>query len=318
MTLNKYMLPKLLEYYAGIKAVTPIPILPGMRSDFTPEEFDQIRLDGMDKTLAVESALVSVWLVKFRRQVEVLSAKIESILNARDLETENLNDIAHEISLQIEMHLGTDGSVTVPLAVASVPFIRRTIARVMETFKLGKTFKIQENLLLDRVRRFVLNTLGDAFNIPRFRPVLEKIIQRALQERIAGTLLKKHLATEINAALLSKSTHFSNVASVSNMLARNAASVIMMDKTGVTGYRITAVLDRRTCAFCRFQDGRIISVSQGMSAVNRLLNSTTPEEIESLIPFITHTERNYPEFTIFTRFIGVFHPGCRCYLVPIY
>lgn len=94
---------------------------------------------------------------------------------------------------------------------------------------------------------------------------------------------------------------------------------------GVTKYRLSAVLDHRTSAFCRWINGKEFEVQGARERIVKTLQATSPDDLKTLAPWPNQSKASMAEIEGLTtkqleaRGFNVppFHPNCRtiCVLV---
>lgn len=94
---------------------------------------------------------------------------------------------------------------------------------------------------------------------------------------------------------------------------------------GVLRYRLTAVLDSRTSAFCRMINGKEFLVEDARRSINEVLSVQDPDDVKVLQPWPKQTKAQIASYedldakqlTALNLHIPPFHPGCRtlCVLV---
>ena len=89
---------------------------------------------------------------------------------------------------------------------------------------------------------------------------------------------------------------------------------------GVTTYRISAVLDDRTCPVCESLDGTEFEVDKAFARVEAALGMDDPDDLKVAAPWPDKDEDlaiSPEELQAAGYDAPPFHPGCRCILVPV-
>ena len=97
------------------------------------------------------------------------------------------------------------------------------------------------------------------------------------------------------------------------------------DLLGLTTYKLSAVLDGRTSAFCRAINGKVFKVDDARKSINEILSVQNPDDVKSLQPWPKqdkasmekYAEMTPEELTAAGLHIPPFHPGCRTMLVRV-
>lgn len=95
--------------------------------------------------------------------------------------------------------------------------------------------------------------------------------------------------------------------------------------TGITEYKLTAVLDSRTSDFCRMINGKTFKVEDARRSIVQILESDNPDDVRILQPWPKQTKAALEEFRTLSAeeltarglHIPPFHPGCRTVLVTV-
>ena len=95
--------------------------------------------------------------------------------------------------------------------------------------------------------------------------------------------------------------------------------------TGVDMYRITAVLDTRTCPVCRAIDGRVFSVPHGKAKMDVALGVEHPDDLKALSPWPSQSKDSVAvleaasdaEVEAAGFSLPPFHPKCRCIVTKL-
>lgn len=70
---------------------------------------------------------------------------------------------------------------------------------------------------------------------------------------------------------------------------RNYADISAMHSAGIKRYEISAVMDKRTSRICQNMNGRVFTVKQGMSLLERYAIAESPEEFVEITPWVSAT-----------------------------
>lgn len=97
------------------------------------------------------------------------------------------------------------------------------------------------------------------------------------------------------------------------------------DLLGLTTYKLSAVLDGRTSAFCRAINGKVFKVDDARKSINEILSVQNPDDVKALQPWPKqdkasmekYAEMTAEELTAAGLHIPPFHPGCRTMLVRV-
>lgn len=113
-----------------------------------------------------------------------------------------------------------------------------------------------------------------------------KVMRVALEQELALTGGHLTLADVVPARYAGNVAEYNNILSsnVANR-ARNFSRMSSLSDGGVERYRITAVLDNRTSEICEFMNGKEFTVSQGLSQMERMID-TDPEGLKEAAPWI--------------------------------
>ena len=174
---------------------------------------------------------------------------------------------------------------------------------------------------LDRLKRDVAEQgklLADAREIERYeleRKLRVTALQNAQQDIIDS--LKKQLAE------LRKSEMIANL---STARAHHFGFLDWAQENGIEYYKISAVLDAKTCAACAAMDGRIFQVQVAVDYKDRFMEiQGDADKIKAEMPFLTKDAAadivkdmlvgNGQTGDVF--YFPPFHPGCRCTVVAV-
>lgn len=88
---------------------------------------------------------------------------------------------------------------------------------------------------------------------------------------------------------------------------------------GISTYKLVAVLDGRTSAFCQMINGKTFSVKDARASIVKILDIEDPNEVKTLQPFPNQSKASMENFSSLTPeqlveqnlHIPPFHPGCR-------
>jgi hypothetical protein len=91
------------------------------------------------------------------------------------------------------------------------------------------------------------------------------------------------------------------------------------DLLGFSDYRLDAVLDGRTSAFCRIINGHVFRVEDAHESITRILKVENPDDLKTVQPWPkqttealkTYKEMTAEQLTAAGLHIPPFHPGCR-------
>lgn len=131
----------------------------------------------------------------------------------------------------------------------------------------------------------------DEFN--RRADMFSQGTSRVIQQGLAEGLRNEDIAR--NLKLLGEKTHVRRsenywrlVATNASNRARNYGHIRSMVDAGVSSYRYSAVMDKRTSMECRSLDGTVFPVSAAVKAYNDLEFQTqnNPSAVESVMPFV--------------------------------
>jgi hypothetical protein len=97
------------------------------------------------------------------------------------------------------------------------------------------------------------------------------------------------------------------------------------DVRGLTQYRISAQLDKRTCPVCATLDGRVFDVSDAASLLRDALGADNPDDLKNIQPWPPQDRRSVEEIASLSDDelvergwnVPPFHPWCRCILTPV-
>lgn len=95
-------------------------------------------------------------------------------------------------------------------------------------------------------------------------------------------------------------------------------------ESGVTNYRVDAVLDERTCEVCRHMDGWVFPVEAGLQLAQQIMDTEDPEALKALAPFYAQNKASLAalggygteDFINEGMSLPPYHPLCRCILTP--
>lgn len=95
------------------------------------------------------------------------------------------------------------------------------------------------------------------------------------------------------------------------------------DLIGLTVYKLSAQLDNRTSAFCRFIDGKVFRVEDAKPVINQAVHAGDPNDLKTIQPWPSQSKAAMERYEKMTQAEMVderlhappYHPGCRTIMV---
>jgi hypothetical protein len=183
-------------------------------------------------------------------------------------------------------------------------------AKEAETTKLGGTFAMSslDTALVDTLAAdgpYWINEFYGEHLSARISEVGRKAtIETGLGRKAAGDVMRKTLEKEFR--LLGGPSPFissvparfaGNVGNYTRIVAANVtqrnrvySSISAYQTSGIQEYIISAVMDERTTEVCQEMNGRKFFVNEGVSQLNRIAATETPEEFIEMAPWPSNVE----------------------------
>jgi hypothetical protein len=137
----------------------------------------------------------------------------------------------------------------------------------------------------------------------------------------------EEIGAKLSAAVMGGTTMLADVSS--NLVTSRLAAYGFLAEAAqdnVTSYKISAILDDRTCPVCLEMDGtEFDGIDSALSRVEQSLSTDDPDELKTLAPFADQSKQGIKDLQDASpddlQALGVdtppFHPFCRCLLVAM-
>lgn len=100
--------------------------------------------------------------------------------------------------------------------------------------------------------------------------------------------------------------------------ARSYGAVIRMQHSGVATFRFVAVMDERTSPICREMNGRIFTIEQASTHIERVTGATSPEAVKTTSPWVPPSQvmgKSPVELAAMGVILPPLHGNCRSKVV---
>ena len=113
-----------------------------------------------------------------------------------------------------------------------------------------------------------------------------QIVGQGISDGLGRTAIGAQLQSQLGGSLNGWTRNYFNTAA-SAMVGRSRtySALVTMRDSGVTLYIITAVLDERTTETCRYLDGKVLNVEQGVRSFELVAAAENPRAVEYLQPW---------------------------------
>lgn len=189
---------------------------------------------------------------------------------------------------------GIPGEARVHLATILERNVRRAIEDTRKglrfTFPALATMGLPDSLVDPFVDRVVTTTIGfweqelerRAFEAAE---AARRIVSNGIAEGKTSEQIGSAIAEELKTIGVGQDAAYWNVVSSAvEGQARSFAELSAMKRAGVKHFEVVAVLDERTTEFCRFMDGKILSVDVGLEGLRQAWES--PERVREIRPWM--------------------------------
>jgi len=202
---------------------------------------------------------------------------------------------------------GLEKELGAPMAAAMAPEIETAVAAMYAAAKSGAAKTLGLKTSLNLVDKRTQKWLGKSYQwyIKDFHQkhlssqiteaVRKTVIEQGLPRRAAAKEIEGHLNRVYGLGTGSKApvkvpgifTHrpeqyWGGLSNHAATTARVFADLESMQEADIQRYRISAVMDRRTCAICKSMDGKEFTVEQGAAQRDRVLSAKSPEQYKSV------------------------------------
>ena len=150
------------------------------------------------------------------------------------------------------------------------------------------SFSTVDQQAVDSIRESQLFWLKDHYDADTLEAIRGSGLDEILgsEGKDAALIVKAHADKAFGVGKFKAARgYFEAVAVNAATTSRVVASVMEMDKIGVTHYEIMNPMDERTSEICRFMNGKVIEVRTAVEMVNDLLAANTPDEVKAIHPW---------------------------------
>lgn len=169
----------------------------------------------------------------------------------------------------------------------------------------GPKFDLVDKKTVQILERQQTFWIGDHYDRNISRAVAttakESIVRSGLGTREAGRAMGKAMREQLSHVRTPTGWRASQT-QYNEMLVANAATVARaqgqmrsFSQLGMTKYRISNPMDRRTCSRCSEMNGKVFTIKQGMEQMQADLSAETPEAVRAAHPW--HSVKQVKEFT---------------------
>lgn len=166
---------------------------------------------------------------------------------------------------------------------------RKKVAAVKPTFDL---FDEQAVMQLHDDQMLWIGVHYDRNVRDTVRESVKPSVTEGVGRREAGKRVQEAVALQLGKVTVpggfngSDAKYFEGLAANTATNARVRGQVRSFVDIGVTRYEIVNPMDRRTSPICQFMNGRVFSVPEGASQIERVSGATTPDQVREAHPWI--------------------------------
>ena len=151
----------------------------------------------------------------------------------------------------------------------------------------------------------------------------KNLLSKAKKDTVALEKLRAYLLENLT-GILDGAKHIGGTANLTVARVHHFGFLDWAVANSVTYYKVTSVLDNKTCESCLEMNGKIFAVSDALKFREKYLSILDDKELlKQEAPFITHATAKTTQGFVVKKGEGVFffppfHPHCRCTLVAVH
>jgi hypothetical protein len=131
---------------------------------------------------------------------------------------------------------------------------------------------------------FVTDEMGR--RVDSFGEAAKDIVAQGMEAGWGRKEISEKLAAAANGKIAKGGAYWDVIAGAFVGRARSWSQLIGYDQAEISRYRVVAILDQATTQICRFLDGQVFDVREGLNALGRERTLSRPEQIKESNPWV--------------------------------
>lgn len=155
-------------------------------------------------------------------------------------------------------------------------------------FNIGTNLSQRDRVAEQFVRGSFSNFVRDAYGTQRdeLSATAREIVARGLEQGLGRDAIARDLEASLGQQTQRSTAYWSVIATAFVNTARTTSQLNAFAEAGIQQYRFEAVMDEVTTDQCRYYHDKVFTVSGGISAMTRLTQSATLQELRATNPWV--------------------------------